>query len=54
MTRPARRRFTGDFKQEAVRLTQTRGRTIKQVADDLVIGLSTLTRWRQKHIEADL
>ena len=54
MTRSARRRFTDDFKQEAVRLTLTSGRTIKQVADDLVIGLSTLTRWRQKHIEADL
>ncbi len=54
MTRSARRRFTDDFKREAVRLTQTSGRTIKQVADDLGIGPSTLTRWRQKHIEADL
>ena len=54
MTRSARRRFTDDFKQEAVRLTLTSGRTIKQVADDLGIGLSTLTRWRGKHIEADL
>jgi|APSaa5957512535_1039671.scaffolds.fasta_scaffold185723_2 transposase len=54
MTRPARRRFTDDFKREAVRLTQTSGRTISQVADDLGIGLSTLTRWRRKHIEADL
>ena len=31
MTRSARRRFTDDFKQEAVRLTLTSGRTIKQV-----------------------
>ena len=54
MTRSARQRFTDDFKQEAVRLTLTSGRTIKQVADDLGIGLSTLTRWRGKHIEADL
>ena len=54
MSRPARRRFTDDFKREAVRLTQTSGRTISQVADDLGIGLSTLTRWRRKHIEADL
>ena len=51
MTRPARRRFTDDFKLEAVRLTQTSGRTISQVADDLGIGLSTQTRWRQKHIK---
>ena len=54
MTRSARRRVTDDFKQESVRLTLTGGRTIKQVADDLGIGLSTLTRWRGKHIEADL
>ena len=54
MTRAARRRFTDDFKQEAVRLTQTSGRSIKQVANDLGLGLSTLTRWRQKHIEADV
>jgi transposase len=37
-----------------VRLTQTSGRTIRQVADDLGIGLSTLTRWRHKHVEAEL
>ena len=47
-------RFTTEFKREAVRLTQTSGRTIKQVADDLGIGLSTLTRWKRKHREADL
>lgn len=54
MSRVARRRFTDDFKCEAVRLTQTSGRTIRQVADDLGIGLSTLTRWRHKHVEAEL
>ncbi len=51
MTRSARRRFTDDFKQEAVRLTLTSGRTIKQVADDLVIGLATLTRWRIRALD---
>jgi len=54
MTQGTGREFTDDFRREAVRLTQTSGRTIKQVADDLGIGLSTLTRWRHKHIEADL
>ena len=54
MTKQTQRRFTDNFKREAVRLTQTSGRTIKQISDDLGIGLSTLTRWRQKHIEADL
>lgn len=54
MTQGTGRNFTDEFRGEAVRLTQTSGRTIKQVADDLGIGLSTLTRWRRKHIEADL
>ena len=47
MSKRVQRRFTDDFKREAVRLTETSGRTIKQVADNLGIGLSTLTRWRR-------
>ena len=54
MSKRVQRDFTDEFKREAVRLTQTSGRTIRQVADDLGIGLSTLARWRRKHIEADL
>ena len=54
MGQRARREFTDDFKREAVRLTQTSGRTIKQVADDLGIGLSTLMRWKRRYYEADL
>ena len=46
--------FTDDFRREAVRRTKTSGRTIKQIADDLGIGLSTLTRWKRRHDEADL
>ena len=34
--------FTDDFKQEAVRLTETSGRTIAQVSDDLGIGCRRL------------
>jgi transposase len=37
-----------------VRLTETSGRTIAQVADDLGLGLSTLSRWRRRYREADL
>ena len=33
------------FKQEAVRLVQTSGRSMRQVAEDLGIGMSTLSRW---------
>jgi transposase len=54
MGRGERRTFTEEFKQEAVRLTETSGRTIAQVADDLGIGLSTLTRWKRRYREADL
>jgi transposase len=39
------RRFTREFEEEAVRLVRTSGRTQREVADDLGIGLSTLVRW---------
>ncbi|MBI2240176.1 MAG: transposase [Magnetospirillum gryphiswaldense] len=48
------RKSTEDCKRGAVRLVQTSGRTIEQVADDLGIGRSTLGKWLAKHREADL
>jgi transposase len=42
------RRFGKDFEAEAVRLVETSGRSQKQVAEDLGIGLSTLRRWLSK------
>ena len=39
------RRFTKEFEAEAVRLAETSGRTQREVADDLGVGLSTLVRW---------
>jgi transposase len=39
------RRFTKEFEQEAVRLVQTSGRTQREIAGDLGIGLLTLVRW---------
>lgn len=48
------RTFTEDFKREAVRLVQTSGRTIGQVADDLGVGHSTLGKWLTRYREADL
>jgi transposase len=54
MSRRERRAFTEDFKQEAVWLTETSGRTISQIAKDLDLGLSTLTRWKRQYREADL
>ena len=37
--------FTDEFKKEAVDLALTSGRPHKEIAHDLGIGLSTLTRW---------
>ena len=38
-------RFTKEFEAEAVRLVRTSGRTKQEIADDLGVGVSTLTRW---------
>ena len=38
-------RPTREFRREAVRLALTSGRTRWEIAEDLGIGLSTLTRW---------
>jgi transposase len=40
-----RKQFTKEFEDEAVRLALTSGRTRRSVAEDLGVGLSTLTRW---------
>jgi transposase len=37
--------FTKEYEREAVRVAETNGRTQREIADDLGIGLSTLTRW---------
>src|ERR687893_1398337 len=37
--------FTQEFRDEAVRLAQTSGRSRREVASDLGIGLSTLRNW---------
>ena len=49
-----RRKLTDEFKREAVRLVATSGRTVRQVAADLGIGKSTLTRWKAQFDEAAL
>jgi len=54
MSTPKQRKVTEEFKREAVRLTETSGRTVAQVASDLGIGKSTLTRWKTQFKEADI
>src|SRR4028118_1758136 len=39
------RRFTREFEDEAIRLVRTSGRTQREIAEDLGVGLSTLVRW---------
>ena len=43
----SRRHFSREFKTEAVRMV-AQGHTLGQVARDLGIGRSTLTRWRRQ------
>ena len=40
-------RHSDDFKHEAMRIVLTRGLTRRQVASDLAIGFSTLSKWVQ-------
>lgn len=47
--------FTKEFEEEAVRLALTSGRTRRELAENLGVGLSTLTRWigRRRDREID-
>jgi transposase len=45
-------RPTLEFRREAVRLALTSGRTRREIAEDLGIGLSTLTRWLSQERDA--
>lgn len=41
-----RRQYSEEFKREAVELTYSSGKQVKQVAADLGISKNVLTRWR--------
>lgn len=49
-----RRTFSEEFKREAVRLVETSGLTIRQVSQDLGVGLSTLTQWLRIYRDQEL
>jgi transposase len=51
---PSHRRFTQEFQEEAVRLAETSGRTRREVAEDLGIGLSTLRHWIDRRREREI
>jgi transposase len=42
------------FRAEAVRILTTSGRTIREVAADLGVGVSSLGKWKTQIKEADL
>ena len=47
-------RFTKEFRDEAVRLALTSGRSRREVAQDLGIGLSTLRHWLDHRREREI
>jgi transposase len=47
-------RFTKEFRDEAVRLALTSGRSRREVAADLGVGLSTLRHWLDRHREREI
>jgi transposase len=49
-----RRVFDEAFRREAVRILATSNRTIRQVADDLGVGISSLGKWKRQFDEAAL
>jgi transposase len=44
-----KRKYTVEQKQEAVRLSSQPGRKVEDVAAELGIGLSSLTKWRAQY-----
>jgi len=44
----SRRRYTREFKEEAVRLSERGDRTVRQVAKDLGLSEKILHRWRSE------
>ena len=43
-----RRKFSAEFKREAVAMAEIKGATVRQVAADLGIGEGLLGRWRRE------
>ena len=53
MPAQARRRYTEEFKMEAVRLVRESAHPVAQVARDLGIPENVLYRWRAQHQQAE-
>lgn len=44
-----RRKFTEEFKRDAVRLTQQSDRSVGQIAQDIDVGETALRRWMKQY-----
>ena len=53
MPASTRRRYTEEYKREAVRLVQESAHPVAQVARDLGIPENVLSRWRAQHQQAE-
>ena len=51
MERKPYRKFSKEFKIEAVRLLETSGKSAAQLERDLGIGKGNLTRWRRQFVK---
>ncbi|WP_310619956.1 transposase [Flexibacterium corallicola] len=54
MKRQGQTNYTDEFKQEAVRLVVSSGRKVAEIADELGVPRSTLSRWSRKYRDEDL
>jgi transposase len=48
------KKYTEEFRRDAVRMALTSGLTRPQLSSDLGVGVSTLNKWVQKHEHDDL
>ena len=48
------KRYTDEFRRDAVRIATTSGLTLPRLSSDLWVGLSTLNKWVQQHQHYDL
>ena len=45
---------TDEFRKDAVRIAATSGLTLREAADDLGVGMSTLDKWITAHLDTDV
>ena len=51
--KPSRKTYTEEFKTEAAKMTLETDQTLQEIADNLGISLSALSRWKSKYLKAE-